>query len=124
MKRFRYALDPLCFTALLLYALDRWDFDFPALQWFADVLLIPAGAPLFLWVERRFGLRRHDENPTLREVIFLFVVWTVAAEILAPIISPRCTADPLDALAYAFGALVSLAWWRWPRESQTTAKSS
>jgi hypothetical protein len=115
LKRFRYALDPLCLTALVLYALNRWVFDYPALQgWFADVLLIPAAAPLFLWVERRLGLRQHDENPTLREVIFLFVVWTVAAEILAPILFTHCTADPLDALAYAAGAVVSMTWWRWP----------
>lgn len=120
MKRFRYALDPLCLLALALYALNRWVFDIQALRgWFADALLIPAAAPIYLWVERRLGLRPHDENPTLREIIFLLVVWTIAAEILAPILLTRCTADPLDAVAYAAGSLVSVAWWCWPKKPQS-----
>ena len=98
--------------ALLLYALNRWSFDFPALQgWFADVLLIPAAAPPFLWVERQLGIRRHDGFPTLHELVFLFALWSIAAEFLAPKLFTHCTADPLDIAAYAAGTIASALWW-------------
>lgn len=76
-----------------------------------DILLIPAGAPIFLWVERVLTLRNHDAFPTKGEIAFLFVVWSIAAEIIAPALFSRCTADPQDVLCYAIGALISMAWW-------------
>lgn len=115
LKRFRYGLDPLCLGAILLYSLNRWLFDFAALRgWFNDVLLIPAAAPLFLWVERKLGLRKKDANPTWGELAFLFVTWSLAAEILAPTLFSHCTADPLDVVAYAAGGIASAFWWNPP----------
>jgi hypothetical protein len=114
LKRFRYALDPLCFGAVALYAINRWIFDFEALSgWFADILLIPAAAPAFLWIERQIGLRTHDNFPSIREIVFLTAAWSVAAEGIAPMLFVHCTADPLDIVYYATGAAISAAWWRW-----------
>lgn len=112
LRRFRYALDPLCVAAGLLYVLQRWIIDVPALRgWFTDVLLIPAGLPVFLWGGRLIALRSHDKPPTAWEIAFLFVLWSFAAEIIAPALFAHCTADPRDVVCYAVGSLFSLAWW-------------
>ena len=71
---------------------------------FADFLLIPAGLPLWLWLERRIGWRRDDGMPRWREIAFALVTWTVAAELIAPRIFPQATGDAWDAVAYAGGA--------------------
>ncbi len=115
MRRFRYARDPLCLGAVLLYTLDRALAHPDFLRgWFGDLLFIPAAAPLYLWVERRLGLRRHDLPPSPGELVFLVLIWSAAAELLAPRIFPHCTADPLDVAAYAAGALVAGVWWNRP----------
>ena len=101
-----------CLAAVVLYALNRWAFDFPALRgWFNDLLLVPAAAPWFLWLERRTGLRQHDGFPTLGELAFLLVAWSIAAEFLAPKLFAHCTGDPFDIAAYAAGAIPSALWW-------------
>lgn len=99
------------------YALNRWVFSPQVLRgWFSDVLLIPVGLPVFLLLERHCGLRRHDAPPTAREVVFLFVVWSFAAEVVAPWLSPNSTADVWDVVAYSAGALV--AWFFWSRKAR------
>ena len=112
MRRFRYAADPLCIAATALYVLQRWVFCHPALRgWFSDVLFLPAAVPVFLWMERKLGLRTHDRIPSLTEVVGLFLVWSLAAEGIAPRLFQYCTADPMDIVAYAAGGLFALAWW-------------
>ncbi|MBL9216147.1 MAG: hypothetical protein JNG83_11780 [Opitutaceae bacterium] len=116
MKRFRYALDPLCLAACGLYAAGRWGLQ-PRVAggfWhhpFTDLLLIPAGLPLVLWLQRRLGLRPHDRPPHWAEVGLHLIVWTVAAEVLAPRLAGSAVGDWRDALAYAAGALVAGGWW-------------
>ena len=83
-RRFGYWRDPFWLMAAAAYAINRW---FVPAAWqapwwhghFADLLMIPAGLPLWLWLERQLGWRRNDRMPQLDEIAFLLCVWTVAA---------------------------------------------
>jgi hypothetical protein len=77
----------------------------------ADVLLIPAALPVMLWLHRRMGLRSHDAPPTLREVWLHVVVWSLAAELVAPLFFGRATGDWWDLAAYASGAVIASSFW-------------
>ena len=116
---FRYWRDPCCLAASAAYALNRWLVP-AALQapwWrghFADLLLIPAALPLWLWLERRLGWRADDRAPRWREVVFAVAVWALAAEGLAPLLFTRATADPWDVAAYLGGALAAGLFWTRP----------
>lgn len=116
MKRFRYALDPLCVAAGAAYVFGRWWLRAHVAHgfWhdqFTDLLLIPAALPLALWVQRRVGLREHDRRPRWPEIAFHLAVWSLAAEVLAPRVFPHATGDWRDVVAYAVGALGAGAWW-------------
>ncbi|HEX2861882.1 MAG TPA: class I SAM-dependent methyltransferase [Lacunisphaera sp.] len=116
MKRFRYALDPLCVAACAAYAVGRWVVQPRAAPgfWhdqFTDCLLIPAALPLLLWVYRRLGLRADDRWPSSREVALAFAIWAVATEGIAPLLFSHATGDWRDILAYATGAVVAGVWW-------------
>ena len=117
MKRYGYARDPVCAVACACYAANRW--LLPAAlrgvflrNYFSDVLLIPAALPLLLGVQRRFGLRPADAKPQWSEVLLHLMVWSIAAELIAPHLFHRATGDPWDVLAYTGGAVVSGVIWR------------
>ena len=118
MKPFRYAFDLLCLLACASYTLNRWLIPAPWKGWFLrnyfdDTLLIPAALPLILWIQRRTGLRTSDVQPEWSEIIFHLVVWSVAAEVIAPRFFTHAVADPWDILAYTGGALIAgLIWHR------------
>lgn len=116
MKRFRYGIDPLCLLACAAYAAGRWGLRHHVAGgfWhyqFTDLLLIPAALPLMLWLQRRLGLRTHDARPSWREIGLHLAVWTVAAEVIAPLALHTGTADWRDVLAYGAGALLAGSWW-------------
>lgn len=117
MTRFRYALDPLCVVACAGYAANRWLLPL-ALKgvflrnYFADTLLIPAALPLMLWLQHRLGIRATDARPRWPEIFMHLVVWSVAAELIAPHLFAHATGDPWDVAAYTFGALVSGVIWQ------------
>ena len=118
MKPFGYARNPLCLLACASYAANRWLVPL-ALKgvflrgYFADCLLIPAALPLMLWVHRRLGLRHEDGPPRWDEIALHVVVWSIAAELVAPHLFARAHGDPWDVVAYAGGAVVSgLVWQR------------
>ena len=118
MRPFRYWRDPICLVAVAAYALNRWWLAphfgdaLPFLtQYFGDCLLIPCALPLLLWLQRRTGLRTDDGPPTRGEIAGTLVLWSVLFEWVFPQGLGRGTADPLDVLAYAAGAmLASLVW--------------
>lgn len=120
-RRFGYWRDSVCLAAVAAYAVHRWlvPIAWQAPWWsghFADFLLIPAGLPLWLWLERRIGWRRDDRMPEWREIAFVLGTWTIAAELVAPEMFPQATGDAWDALAYAGGAVVAgLSWQRTTR---------
>ena len=116
MKRFRYVRDPLCLAACLGYGVNRWLLPL-ALKgvflrnYFDDTLLIPAALPLMLWLHQRLGLRPRDARPQWPEIALHLLIWSVAAELIAPHLFARATGDPWDVVAYSAGALVSgLVW--------------
>lgn len=117
MKRFAYARDPLCLAACACYGLNRWVLPL-ALKgvflrgYFDDTLLIPAALPLLLLLQRRLGLRTTDARPQWGEILLHVVVWSVAAELVAPHLFAHATGDPWDVAAYAGGALVSGLLWQ------------
>jgi hypothetical protein len=116
VTRFRYMLDPLCLAACAAYAFGRWYLQRHVAGgfWhdqFTDLLLIPAALPVFLWLQRRLGLRRHDERPDWREIGLHLAVWAVAAECIGPALLHTGTADWRDVLAYGAGAVLAGSWW-------------
>jgi len=116
-RRFGYWRDPVCIGAVATYIGYRVliPVDGQTPLWsghFADLLLIPAGLPLWLWLERRISWRGDDRMPRWREIAFALVTWTVAAELIAPQVFLQATGDVWDAVAYASGALFSGVWWQ------------
>jgi ubiquinone/menaquinone biosynthesis C-methylase UbiE len=116
VKRFRYGLDPLCLLSCGLYAACRWVIrpHTTAVFWHSystDYLFIPAALPLMLWVYRRLGLRAHDQFPGWDEIGLHFVVWSVAAEGVAPLLFKSAVGDWWDVATYAVGSVIAGGWW-------------
>jgi len=116
-RHFLYWRDPLCLGAAATYVGYRCliPIAWQTALWsghFADLLLIPAGLPLWLWLERRIGWRSDDQMPRWCEIAFALVTWTVAAELIAPRMFSQATGDMWDAVAYACGAVIAGLWWR------------
>ena len=116
MKRFGYVRDPLCLAACACYATNRWliPHAFKGVflrDYFSDVLLIPAALPLVLGLHRLLGLRADDTPPRWSEITLHLVVWSIAAELIAPHFFVRATGDAWDVVAYASGAVAAgLVW--------------
>lgn len=120
MKRFGYALDPLCLIACALYALNRWWWRDRVggvflHGYFNDLLLIPAALPVVLWVQRRCGLRNADDRPHWAEISLHTVAWSFAAEWIMPHLTSRATGDWKDVAAYVAGACFAGGWWQGAR---------
>ena len=116
MRRFRYALDPLCVAACTGYAANRWLLPHAIKgvflkNYFADTLLIPAALPLILWVHQRLALRPAGAKPSWSEILLHWGIWSVATEVIAPHLFARATGDPWDVIAYGGGALLSGLIW-------------
>jgi hypothetical protein len=116
VKKFRYALDPLCLACCVLYALNRWGlkphthiafFRF----WFNDLLLIPCALPPLLQVHRWMKLRGHDRPPSAAEVFSHLMFWSVLFEVAGPHLMRGVTGDWHDVAAYAAGALAAFGCW-------------
>jgi hypothetical protein len=125
VRRFRYCRDPLFLTACVLYAANRlWGKGHLHVAFlhnqFNDLLLIPCALPPVLWLQRRFGMRNNDAPPTLWEMSFHLVIWSVIFEVIGPHIS-HATGDFRDILAYAAGALVSALVWHKSSKSVAAA---
>jgi hypothetical protein len=122
LRRFGYLRDGLFLAACALYAVNRWILK-PLVPggffgwWFNDLLLIPAAAPVCLWMERGFGVRKNDAPPTAGEIAFLLVLWSVLFEWVAPRLLPWATGDHRDVVAYAIGGCLAWAWWNRPGRS-------
>jgi hypothetical protein len=117
MKRFGYAIDPLCLIACGLYALNRFwlrqHVGGTFLQgYFNDIFFIPAALPFVLWMQRRLNLRADDQPPRWSEIMMHLVVWSIAAEVVAPQFFPHAVGDWRDVAAYTGGAVAAGCWWQ------------
>jgi len=116
MIRFGFLRDALFVGASGAYALNRWLLA-PLVAssflrgYFNDLLLIPAGLPFILWIQRITGLRQSDAPPTWCEIGTHLVVWSIVCEYIGPFWLHRGTADIWDVFAYSVGAGASGIWW-------------
>ena len=85
---------------------------------FNDLLLIPAGLPVLTALYVVLRLRPDWRSPTPLEVVAHLVLWTALCEWIGPLYLHKGTADLLDALAYAAGALIAGGYWTWRRQRQ------
>lgn len=116
VKTFRYALDPLCLTAIALYALNRslgevWTHSSFLHSHFNDLLTVPAALPFVLWAQRLMGWRLHDGAPRPSEVLLHAAVWSVICEGVGPFLLHHGTADWMDVAAYFVGGGAALLVW-------------
>jgi hypothetical protein len=113
---FRYVADPLWIVCTASYLCNRFllkpHLHSPFLHgYFNDLLLIPCALPPVLWLQRRLGLRRHDDPPTAAEIAFHLVVWSILFEVIGPHLFRHATGDGWDVVAYLFGGLGAWGWW-------------
>ena len=123
-RRFRYLRDQVFLTAVAMHLFNRFvirpltgdpsDFFHCYLS---DLMCVPVWLPLVLWLDRRVGVREHDEPPTVRELVAMVVVWSIVFEVLIPSTTlrvwfPNAVGDPVDMLMYASGAALAGFYWR------------
>jgi len=138
MNRFGYLQDRLCGISLAAYALNRLvvrphlaGFFHSHLDWawpflhshFDDLLLMPAALPVVLWLQRLFGLRKHDRPPSWPEMLSHLIVWSVMCKIVGPIYFHIGAADPGDVLFFAAGGVAACLWWNRPVTQSCPASS-
>lgn len=115
---FRYAADPVCVTACLLYVANRLivrhhDVGGFFTNYFNDLLLIPLFLPPALWIDRFLRFRPDDRPPTLAEIGLHWVIWSILFELVAPRLwFLRTYSDGWDVVAYAVGGAVAVLIWR------------
>jgi hypothetical protein len=120
-RSFRYLFDPLCVTAIVLFAVNRFalkplgvaePFVFGYVN---DLLCLPIFLPISLGLQRLMRVRRHDDPPRLWETLQHAAIFSVVFEVVLPRFPAYFVsrADPLDVVAYFVGGLFAWAWWRW-----------
>jgi len=116
MNAFRYLRDGLFLLGCSFYALNRW-LVAPHVPsaflrgHFDDLLLIPCALPVLLWMQRKLGLRKHDQMPMWNEIALYLIVWSVLFELIGPHLMPWTVGDSRDVVAYVAGGLVAGLWW-------------
>jgi len=118
--RFRYFADPICISAIIIYAVNRFLLKPHGIggtfgSWYLnDVLCLPLFLPMILYVQRRIGLRTHDGPPRMWEVLQHWAIFSVVFEIILPRFPQyfRTVADPMDVMAYLIGGMFAWMWWR------------
>ena len=87
-------------------------------------LCIPFWIPIVLWIQRRLGLRDHDDPPQTHEVVIPLLVIAFVFEVVLPSTqtwSGLAVPDPGDVVCYAAGALASVGCWTWFYRTAETA---
>jgi hypothetical protein len=100
-----------------LYALNRWVLK-PHLNssflrfWFNDLLLIPCALPVALLLFRTLGVREADDPPSLVELTWILVVWSLLFEWIGPKFISWTTADWRDVIMYWTGGICAWCFWQ------------
>ena len=97
VRPFRYALDPLCLSACLCYAINRWLIK-PVCTWpflhdhFNDLFLIQPPATSSR-LHGQLGHRANDRPPTTSEILGHLFVWSIVCKIWGPMLFPWAVYD-------------------------------
>ncbi len=74
-------------------------------SWLDDLLVLPLALGAALALHRMGGRPAHWTLPGAQSALAA-ILFTVAFEVVLPVVSDRFVADPLDGVAYAVGALL------------------
>ncbi len=117
---YQFWCDPVCLLSWGLYFFNRFflaprfGHEIPFLRdHFNDSLLVPSALPPFLWARQQLGLRRTAGLPSVREIVVITLIASVAFEWLGPKYLGHSVGDWGDVGVYWLGALLAGAWWRW-----------
>ena len=100
---------PLFLFSLLLFCLNRvleqaQVFIWPLYAYLDDLLCLPLTLSLILAVQRTYFQNQSMALP-VRHIVFAVAAFGICFELLLPLYKPLYTADLVDVLAYAFGAI-------------------
>ena len=118
-RPFRYLADPVCITALALYALNRFVLKPHHIGgWFThgylnDLLCLPLFVPMILRAQNLLGLRPHNAFPRLWEILQHWLIFSLVFQVILPRFPHSFTSagDPYDILAYLAGGLLASTYW-------------
>lgn len=88
--------------------------------WFNDLLLAPCAIPVVLWMFRALRLRDEDGAPSMLELVWILVVWSLLFEWIGPRFISHTTGDWRDVVMYWIGG--TGAWFFWRRNSSRDAE--
>ncbi len=111
--------DPIFWVGIALYLLNKlWlksHVDSAFLKgYLTDVLAIPIGAPVMIWLLQKLKLR-DDSSPQNGEVLVFVLIYSVLFELIMPpttMFGKFAAGDVYDVMAYLVGGIIGLAWWR------------
>ncbi len=117
---FKYLLDPLFLSSLVLYLLNKLSFlSFIKLRYnfttfyLNDLLLIPVLLPAILFLSKSLYFRTNNDPPKLIEIVVPLLIWSLAFEFIGPNFFYKGTSDLFDVIAYSVGGFIS--WLIWNR---------
>ena len=109
---FYYLYKPLFIFSTLLYLVNRFCLKVFFNQtsfitnYFNDLLLTPVLLPIILTVGIIFKQRYWVFKPSLAEILFWVIIFSIFFEVITPCFNPRSTGDYMDAICYLSGGLV------------------
>ena len=111
--------NPLFMISLAAYCLNEFVAKYhPADShflkfYFNDLLLVPCVLPPILCLISIAGFRDSGKPPAYVEVLICLCIWSIAFEVVGPLVSQKATADPFDVAAYWLGGTVFWSLWHY-----------
>ncbi len=111
--------NPLFMISLTAYCLNSFFLKYCSVDnhllkfYFNDLLLVPCALPPILCLISIAGFRDSDKPPSCIEVLICLCTWSIAFEVVGPLVSLKSTADPFDVAAYWLGGAVSWSLWHY-----------
>ena len=120
MRSYRPFTDPVFWTSVVVYLINRWFVrdHFPDsffTRHLNDFLCLPMWCPVLVGILQALRLRPHGGPPAGIEILAPLLVISFVFEVLHPL-SPFfrefSTGDPLDVLWYVLGGFAGIGGWR------------
>lgn len=111
--------NPLFMISLAAYCLNTLVAKYHSVDshflkfYFNDLLLVPCALPPILCLISIAGFRDSNKPPSFIEVLICLCIWSIAFEVVGPLVSQKSTADPFDVGAYWIGGAVSWSLWNY-----------